>query len=199
MTFHLRDDIQNWLDNYDAIPNWDTHRTERIPMILPTILEHVEGDILEIGAHEGCSTKVFCSLGAEYYRQVYVIDPWDGRQQGDSTVYQQFIVNTKDCKNLTIYRLGSENSKICENFETNNIKFAFILIDGLHSYHAIINDLTKYQNLLTPGGIICIDDWQGPYAFSAEIQRGTKASLNKSYYKLVTPISFIENYFMKPW
>lgn len=189
--------IQELLDKYEAIPKWDTLRTERTRMFLPLVLERVQGDILEIGAHAGTCTKVFCEIGAQHGRHVFVVDPWDGRQQGSEAIFGQFNGATSTYKNLTVQRKGSEDPTVLEKFQEDNTKFAFILIDGLHTYDAVKNDLERYKDLLEPHGVICIDDWRGPYGFSAGIQRAAFAYLDDGYRHLTTPDTFIETYFVK--
>lgn len=189
--------IQEFLDAYEAIPEWDTHRTERTRVILPMVLEHVKGDILEIGAHQGGTTVVFCEESLKYDRHVFVVDPWDGRQQGNQRALNVFNGATEAHKNLTVQRMGSENPAVLKGFQRDNTKFAFILIDGLHSYDAVKNDLERYKDLLEPHGILCLDDWHGPYGFSPEIRKAAKDHLDANYQELKTPDSFIEHYFVK--
>jgi hypothetical protein len=189
--------IQEFLDEYEAIAGWDTLRTERTHTVLPMILEHVEGDILEIGAHSGGTTKVFCELGDKYNRHVHVVDPWDGRQQGNAEAHGQFQAVCSEYKNLTVHRLGSEDPAVLEALKEKGVRFSYILIDGLHSYDAVKNDLLLYKDLLTLHGVICIDDWQGPYAFSNDIRDAAHDHLDDSYKELTVPESFIETYFVR--
>ena len=189
--------IQEFLDQYNAIARWDPLRAERTPQILSMVLENVEGDILEIGALRGRTTQIFCDEGLKHGRHVDVIDPWDGRQEGGDKVYTEFKNNTARCKNLTVHRLGSDNPAILQRLRERGVKLCFILIDGLHTYDAVKNDLTLYADLLEPHGVICIDDWRGPYGFSAAIQKAAHEQLDEGYQHLKTPDTFIETYFVK--
>lgn len=189
--------LQKFLDNYEAKAGWDTFRTERANDILPIVLQCVAGDILEIGAFQGCSTNVFCTIGAEYDRVVHVVDPWDGRQQGNNGSYNKFKESTAAHTNLTVQKLGSENPKVLEKFKEDNTKFAFILIDGHHTYENVRSDLINFKDLLEPYGVICLDDWSGPYGFSDAIRRAANDFLDDNYLLLKTPDSFIERYFVK--
>jgi hypothetical protein len=189
--------IQEFLDQYDAIARWDPLRTERAPKILPMVLEHVEGDILEIGALRGRTTQAFCDVGAKYNRHVFVVDPWDGRQQGSHKEFTEFQNNTAGCQNLTVHRMASENPAALKALKEQGVKLSFILIDGLHTYDAVHNDLMLYKDLLESHGVICIDDWRGPYGFSAAIQKAAHEQLDEDYQHLKTPDSFIETYFVK--
>lgn len=189
--------IQKFLDGYEAKDNWDTLRTERTHDILPMVLQHIAGDILEIGAFEGSTTNVFCKIGAEYNRTVHVVDPWDGRQQGSHSTYNKFTANTAGHTNLKVQKLGSEDPKVLAKFLKDDVKFAFILIDGHHTYKSVQNDITNFKDLLLPNGIICIDDWHGPYGFSDAIQKACADHLDDNYQLIETPSSFIERYFVK--
>ena len=189
--------IQKFMDNYEAKKGWDVRRTERANDILPIVLQHVAGDILEIGAYQGGTTKVFCRVGAEYDRVVHVIDPWDGRQQGSHSAYNAFKTYTSDFTNLTVQKAGAEDPKVLEQFKKDGLKFAFILIDGDHSYESIKSDILSYKDLLLPRGVICIDDWHGPYGFSDGIQQAARDHLDDNYKLLDAPDSFIERYFVK--
>lgn len=188
--------IEEFFKTYHTDPLWDVRRTERANTILPMIIGNIDGDILEIGAHRGISTNVFCRIGAEYGRHVFVIDPWDGRQEGSNSIYTEFQSNTGSCKNLTVYRAGSENPDIRQSFLEKNIKFAFILVDGLHTYDAVKNDIERYTDLLIPNGVICFDDWRGPYAFCQRIREAVSVYL-KGMQEIKTPDTFIEQYFIK--
>lgn len=189
--------LQTYIDACNVIPTWDTLRVERAEDIIPIVLEHVEGDILEIGAHIGSSTNVFCSHAAKYDRNVYVVDPWDGRQQGNHAVFEKFKNNTAHHTNLIVQRTGSENKAVLAKFKKDNIRFAFILIDGLHSYDAVAQDINNFKDLLLPDGVICIDDWCGPYGFSKHIRKAAQDHLDDNYQLLQSPASFIERYFIK--
>lgn len=189
--------IQEYLKTYKAIPGWDTLRAERADMIVPIVLEHAEGHILEIGALKGTTTAIFCRAAEKYQRRVFVIDPWDGRQGGNNSIHGEFRKNTSHFKNLTVYRRGSESLESRKSFLANNIKFAFILIDGLHGYEAVKNDINLYADLLMPNGVLCFDDWQGPYGFCKSIQQAANDHLNHGLVMIQTPDSFIERYFIK--
>ena len=189
--------IQKFLDEYEAKAGWDVLRTERAEDIVPMVLQHVAGDILEIGALQGRTTHIFCKVAAEYDRVVHVVDPWDGRQQGSHSAYNKFKDNTAGYTNLTVQKVGSEDPQVLEKFKKENLKFAFILIDGDHSYESIKSDILSYKDLLLPHGIICIDDWHGPYGFSDGIKKAAQDHLDENYKLLDAPESFIERYFVK--
>jgi hypothetical protein len=191
----MRDIITSFFAGFQAQPLWDVDRMPRHRKLLPQILEKVEGDILEIGAHRGDSTRIFCEIAEKFGRKVYVIDPWDGRQEGNDGVYGEFRANTADCKNLIVHRMGSEKTEAFE--AVKDIKLAFLFIDGMHSYDAVVSDFTKFRKLLSDKAVICVDDWTGPYTFSEAIRRAVREHMNDEYEEIQSPGSLIEKYIVR--
>lgn len=188
----MRNLLQSFFDQYKAAPHWDVERMGRHKVLLPQILESVEGDILEIGAHCGTSTRMFCEIAEKFGRKVYVIDPWDGRQEGDGEVYKTFVNNTAEFKNLVVTKMGSERPEALQ--AVKHAKFAFIFIDGLHSYDGVASDFTRYRTLLSVRGVICVDDWTGPYDFCFQIRLGILDHMSEEYAEIHSPGSLIERY-----
>lgn len=191
----MRDILTLFFANYSAIVHWDVERMSRHKLLLPQILEKVDGDILEIGAHRGDSTRMLCEIAEKFNRKVYVIDPWDGRQEGNNDVYGEFCTNTADCKNLIVHRMGSEKPEAFE--AVKDIKLAFLFIDGMHSYDAVVSDFTKFRKLLSDKAVICVDDWTGPYDFCDSIRRGVRDHMNDDYEEIQSPGSLIEKYIVR--
>lgn len=190
--------LQKYLNNYEASPKWDTRRTERTEEILRIILTEADGDILEVGAHSGTTTKVFCEIAKQFNRHVYVIDPWDNRQQGNKSAYDAFVRNTSGLDNLTVIRAGSETDNAKNTIgQIAKLEIAFYLLDGLHTKDAVANDIVSYCKFISVGGVLCVDDWTGPYGFSAAIQQSTSANLPKNFTALKCPDTFIERYFIR--
>jgi hypothetical protein len=127
-----------------------------LPRITEEQLNHIKKfDALEIGAHVGGTTKHLSNL----FKRVFVIDPWDGRQEGNESVYQQFLEYNKDTTNLEHKRTGSETEE-AKSFlrEIKNFELGYCLIDGLHTKEAVINDYLLILDYLIPGSIIVVDD-----------------------------------------
>ena len=191
----MKDLLTAFFSKYQANSLWDVERTSRLQILLPQILEKVEGDILEIGAHRGASTRMFCEIAEKFGRKVYVIDPWDGRQEGAPEIYNEFLAVTCNCKNLTVHRMGSEDPRAFE--AVKDVKLAFLFIDGLHSYDAVVSDFTKYRKLLSDKAVVCVDDWTGPYSFSDAIRRAVREHMNDQYEEIESPGSLIEKYIVR--
>lgn len=149
-------ELESFLSTYESSGDWNPFRTERTDKILSMLLANVEGDLLEIGAHVGSTTKVLCEVGAKYNRKVFVIDPWDGRQEGTNETYESFQNNCSQHSNLTTIRRASQDQEILALLGPQ--RFAYILIDGLHEYQAVKHDFITFTPLLNSGGVVCIDD-----------------------------------------
>jgi cephalosporin hydroxylase len=188
----MRDVLKSFFANYTANMHWDVDRMARHKILLPQILEKVDGDILEIGAHRGDSTRMFCEIAEKFGRKVYVIDPWDGRQEGNSDVYREFLSNTAHCKNLVVHRMGSEKPEAFE--AVKHSKLAFLFIDGMHSYDAVVSDFTKFRKLLSDKAVVCVDDWTGPYDFCHAIRMAILDHMNSDFEEIDTPGMLIERY-----
>lgn len=112
-------------------------------------------DALEIGALDGM-TSVYLS---KYFRRVFVIDPWDGRQQGVPEKYNIFLNNTKNYSNIFHCRTGSETQE-AKNFLANidDFQLEFCFIDGFHTADFVINDFLLSEKYVINEGEVWVDD-----------------------------------------
>ena len=130
------------------------HQRARLKEIAELALENYEGDILEIGCHIGITTSIYAELAQKHGRKVVVIDPWDGRQQGNQSVYDQFMKNTEDYHDIIeINRMGSQEKEAIELIKSR--EFAFCWIDGLHTPFACKSDIEACHGQI---GIQAVDD-----------------------------------------
>lgn len=130
------------------------NQRERLKRICELSLNNNEGDILEIGAHIGLTTKIFCELARKYNRKVMVIDPWNGQQEGNQSVYVEFMKNTEGYDDvLTVHRQSSLLPESREIIQNNT--FAMCFVDGLHTVEACGYDI---KSCITQNGIIAVDD-----------------------------------------
>ena len=86
-------------DQFPAHKGGSIHQRDRLREVAELALQTYDGDILEIGCHIGLTTRIFAELAKKYDRKVVVIDPWDGRQEGNQTV--------SNLSSLSVYQLGS--------------------------------------------------------------------------------------------
>jgi precorrin-6B methylase 2 len=119
--------------------------------------------IVEIGSFLGRSTLALLS-GINPNGKVYAIDPFDVnvyKSQQDpeySEIYEKFVENTKDFKNLEIIRDKSCNAAI----QLKNERFDMIFIDGDHTYEAVKKDIELW--LPKTKRIICGHDYNTHYS-----------------------------------
>ena len=130
------------------------NQRERLKNICEMSLEKFTGDILEIGAHIGLTTKIFCELARKHNRKVYVIDPWNGEQQGGSGEYNKFMINTKGYEDVLVLKKQSSLTEESRNIIREN-NFAFCFVDGLHTRDACRYDI---ESCINQKGIIAVDD-----------------------------------------
>jgi predicted O-methyltransferase YrrM len=125
-----------------------------------------EMSMIEIGSYIGESTLMF----SDRFKSVLSIDPFIDNYDPDDLVnhyssfdkvYQQFINNTKDNKNIHNIRMTSNDAYK----ELSGKLFDFIYIDGNHQYEFVKQDILNYKNLIKPGGFIAghdySDNWLG--------------------------------------
>lgn len=142
---HLYDYVSNHLDNYP-------------------------GNYLEIGVFNGDG---FSSIANKFPNKIcYAIDPFiedghtehsTGVTQGDSLLTQKenFIINTKDLKNIVHYQVTSVNFyNQLEASQIEQMDISVIVIDGSHHYNDVVNDCKLSIKLLSKRklGLIIFDD-----------------------------------------
>lgn len=114
--------------------------------------------IVEIGAFSGRTTRV---LTDNTTGQVISVDDWTGgtdeeckRIIAEHPVYEEFLANTKDCKNLQVLKMSSLDAAAALEGKT----FDLIFIDASHDYESVKADILAWLPLLAPGGLLCGDD-----------------------------------------
>jgi len=121
------------------------------------------GDILEIGTYKGKS-GILLTLCAEPTETVRLLDLYADIQlevNPDSRDYKK-LDETQTIKNLN--KFGSEHQLVFGNSLEipkiiPKILHRIIHIDGSHQYEIVRNDLQNGLNLLSPDGVIILDDY----------------------------------------
>ena len=126
----------------------------RLEKVCELAIQNFDGDILEIGCHVGLTTRIFAQLAKKYNRKVVVVDPWNGQQEGNQSVYESFIKNTSEYRDVIEVNRVSSFSEEGKNIIKNG-KFSFCWIDGLHTYHACSQDIDSCSK---QNGILAVDD-----------------------------------------
>lgn len=129
--------------------------------------QYKDFDVLEIGALEGGATTVF----ANHFKRVFVIDPWDGRQQGNDSVYSKWKNATKNCTNVFHCKTGSETPTAKMFLKSiRNFNLGFVFIDGLHTREGVINDFELVLPYCNKNTTILLDDMDYMPVFETAIE-----------------------------
>jgi len=122
--------------------------------------------VLEIGCFEGLSSVFFADNILDHPESTLTcVDPFLSITNNDHQDYlknneeQNFDYNVSICKNNTKLDVIKTTSDIF--FETNEIFYNFIYIDGCHECDYIKRDLENSFRFLEPDGIMWMDDYLG--------------------------------------
>ncbi len=169
-------------------PPGPSGRLVRLRRNLPWMLEKYPGNIVEIGAGYGESTKVFLEMAERFDRRVLVIDPWDGHdgvEQHDKDdkdypyTYERFMENVGENPRLDVCPFASCRAEVCFALEDIG-ECAFMMLDGDMSHDGMLDDLMAAAE--NDAGTICVDD----YGFRESVRSAVAAFLIQ-----------IENYHME--
>ena len=136
-------------------------------------LQHLEGDIIEIGAYMGGGTVKLARFAKKYHKKVFAVDTFDpgvdltvgrgGVTAGE--VYQAFLEGpsmfevyektTHGCDNIVTIRKDSR----CLAFPREQ-KFFFGFVDGCHQKSYVENDFAVIWPQLVSGGAIGFHDYK---------------------------------------
>lgn len=118
---------------------------------------------LEIGTGEGGSVRwVLENLPVEL---AVTVDPFLGEMAGreaSARAYLEKWLDTADCpRPMTPLRMVKEPSVeyLCYRICDEPIRFDFIYVDGDHDALPVLTDCVLAWQLLKPGGIMAMDDW----------------------------------------
>jgi Methyltransferase domain len=136
--------------------HWGSARQrERISQVAELNIQRYEGDLIEIGAFKGETTKLLCEVARVHSRRVIVVDPWQtGTQDCDGGEFQTFLQNVAPYLDLLdVIRASSMDPKVISEIAKRTLAFAFV--DGHHSYEACLSDIRAVRHTL---GMIAVDD-----------------------------------------
>lgn len=114
--------------------------------------------VVEIGSYRGLTSKKIAEAG----NKVICIDPFicgycendsvSKELAGENDVKKSFLENTKE---LDVELIEKKSQEAIKDF---NREIDVLLIDGEHSYDAIVRDI-EWIKFVKPGGLICFHDY----------------------------------------
>lgn len=123
-------------------------------------VEHLTGDIVEIGCWEGRSTIALAN--ACHPEILHAVDTWEGSPgeisrdlAAQRDVYATFTANIAE---LTNGNIDPNRMDWRAYLAANRRPIKFVHIDATHSYEEVRDNILELLPLMVPGGIICGDD-----------------------------------------
>jgi predicted O-methyltransferase YrrM len=142
------------------VENWFTDASCETLAGLVRKVKMVEGRVVELGSWEGRSTL---AMAGATYRPIHAVDTWDG---APSDKYQREQVKTRDvfaqwCANLAEYRHQVTPYRMdwLAYAQLDLGPVALVFIDADHTYTEVCAQIDAFLPLMSPGGIICGDDY----------------------------------------
>jgi len=112
--------------------------------------------IAEVGSYLGRSTH---AIASHTKGVVYAFDDWKGpRDNPDkepATVYERFVKNTRNCKNIVMIKTDHAEAAPPINCD-------MVFIDGSHEYKDVRRDIERWSKFIEPGGLLCGHDFGEP-------------------------------------
>jgi predicted O-methyltransferase YrrM len=141
------------------VENWFTDESCSTLADLVRRVESVPGRIVELGSWEGRSTLAIADATG---RPVHAVDHWDGaatdryqrEQVKTRNIYQTWRSNLTGHDHVTPYRMDW-----LAYTQLERSPVALVFIDADHTYPEVCAQIDAFRPLVSPGGIICGDDY----------------------------------------
>jgi predicted O-methyltransferase YrrM len=172
---------------------------QRIEEILPQCFESWSGNCLEIGCYGGATTSKMVRVARRYGRTVIGVDPYTSRtapvrKHLKEKVYPEFLRLSQPWRDAGefLFLKARSQSAAARRFVEEHAPYAFVFIDGEHSYEAALSDLRL--TLPLTNGVVCVDDW-----FVGGIRKATaKALMEFRTWRIALEVEeFAETYLMR--
>ncbi|TMV50004.1 class I SAM-dependent methyltransferase [Paenibacillus mesophilus] len=156
--------MDDWIKTVDSIEGWLWNSEPAALIHLPVFVDHVQGEIVEIGSFKGKST-VAMGLGSKHLtkqkRPIHAIDPFASDfYLYKGNYFQEFW------KNVTMAGLADAVSPIrklsTQAYKDCPKKIALLFIDGNHDYEMVRHDIHHYARKVVRGGLIALHDYGKP-------------------------------------
>lgn len=146
--------IYELLSIVDGIEGWLSEYEQFALLHLPSMVDHLSGDIVEIGSYKGKSTIALAlgsSLMSTKKRPIYAIDPF---------VEPPFHFFWTNIKNHGLEKFVIPIKKhSAEAYDDCPKSIAAIFIDGDHEYTSVKHDIIQYAPRVVKGGLIVFHDY----------------------------------------
>ncbi|MCI4621426.1 hypothetical protein AT960_11170 [Priestia megaterium] len=159
---------EGWLSNYEQFGL----------LHLPSMVDHLPGDIVEIGSYKGKSTIALAlgsSIMSTQKRPIYAIDPFN------DSYYYSFWGNIKyhRLENfvIPIKKLSTHAYEDCPQ------SIAALFIDGDHEYTSVKHDIMYYAPRVVKGGFIVFHDYSEQFP---GVLKAVNELCNNEAYEFVT-------------
>jgi predicted O-methyltransferase YrrM len=163
----------------------------------------VAGDVVEIGSWQGRST-IALAQGCRDSENgiVHAVDTFQGNPGNES----MYVVGAADRSDLEpnfhrniaaagltdrvqTYAMSSADAAARVAESTDSIRMMYI--DGEHTYDAVKDELARYADLLSPGGLLTFDDYSARYPGVAQAIHEHLAEAGDRYVKPVQDDNFL--------
>jgi hypothetical protein len=166
----------------ENIEGWLTYVEQTALLHLPTLVDHLDGEIIEIGSYKGKSTTAL-ALGSKWIskrkRPIYAIDPFipNGEYQDQYfNDFQQNILRSQIVNYvIPIREYSQEAIHVCP------MRIAALFVDGNQSYTNINKDIELYAPRIVKGGMIAFHD----YTIYQDVKRAVNELCDRKEFVLV--------------
>jgi hypothetical protein len=132
-----------------------SRQSERVAALADWCLGKIPGDIVEIGANRGVTTRLLAPVAQRHGRKVIAIDPWiTGTQNCSGGEYADYLQNIAPWPDtVETWKLSSFAAETFQRMRDRGVAFAFV--DGLHTFDACMSDFWLVRQTR---GLIVADD-----------------------------------------
>ncbi len=165
----------------DSVNGWLTTAEQTALLHLPALVDHLDGEIVEIGSFKGKST-VALGLGSKWIsekkRTIFAIDPFitNGYYTDYFNEFQNNILNFRLVNYVSpIKKFSHEAIQDCPE------SISALFVDGDHSYLGVKKDIELYAPRVVQGGFIAFHD----YTAYSDVSRAVDELCENGEYVLV--------------
>lgn len=130
-------------------------------------IKDVPGDLLEIGAFTGATTRVLGEWASKNGKRVLSVDPFDILEdEARTSLYEEYLhggdqmeLFHENVKDLPVDVAPMPSQDFFFRNDLLQEDFAFIFVDGNHSYTKLVLDLLNGWECLSNNGLMLVHDY----------------------------------------